>query len=155
MTVDAALIFCTAQNVFASSATVQSTDWIDWKVAQNLGDGCPPVVEIVVTTTFAGGTAVTFQLCAVDSAGNNPEILDSTEAIPIASLTAAAAGVPGGAGTVWHLRMSPKKGLPTSTKTHLRLQVVNSGANTAGAITAHMQPDVGTAAPGKAYASGY
>lgn len=156
MSADINLQFCAAQNVFGNGTTVQSTDWIDWKVAQDLAGGHPPSVEIIVTTTFAGGTSAQFQLCAVDSAGANPVVLDTTPAIAIAQLVAPAAGTPPpSGGKVIHLRLSPKSSLPTSTLTHLRLQTVNVGNNTAGAITAHLIPEAAAASPNKAYPVGY
>lgn len=156
MSADINLQFCSAQNVFGNGTTVQSTDWIDWKVAQDLGGGNPPVVEIIVTTTAAGGTSMQFQLCAVNSAGANPVVLDSTPAIAIAQLVAPAAGTPPpSGGKVIHLRMSPKTSLPAATLTHLRLQTVNVGNNSAGAISAHLIPEAAAASPTKAYAAGY
>lgn len=156
MSADINLQFCSAQNVFGNGTTVSSTDWIDWKVAQDLAGGHPPVVEIIVTTSFATGTSAQFQLVAVDSAGGNPVVLDETPAIAIAGLLAPAAGTPPpSGGKVIHLRMSPKSALPTATLTHLRLQTVNVGNNTAGAITAHLIPQAAAASPGKAYKVGY
>lgn len=155
MSADINLQFCSAQAVFGSGTTVQSTDWIDWKVAQAIADGQAPVLEVIVTTSFAGGTSAQFQMCAVDAAGANPEVIATTRAIPIAELVANGAGTPGTIGTIVHLRMDPLKALPGATKTHLRLQTVNVGANAAGAITAHLVPEAGTSLPGKAYPIGY
>ena len=154
MSADLNLVFCTALNVFGNGTTVLSTDWIDWKVAMDLAAGKEPVLEFAVTTTPSGGTSMEFQLTAVDSAGNNPVVLDTTGAIAIANLVAPT-GTPPMGGTVRHLRMSPKPTQPTSLRTHLRLQVVNVGNNIAGAITAHLTNEPGTAVPTKAYAAGY
>lgn len=156
MTADLSQLFCTAQNVFGNGTTVSSTDWLDMKVAQDWAGGREPVVEIIVTTTFAGGTSATFQLVAVDSAGANPVVLDTTPAIAIANLVASVAGSPGDLkGSRILLRMSPKMSLPASTLTHLRVQCVNVGNNTAGAISAHLTQDAGSVAPGKAYPSSF
>ena len=53
------------------------------------------------------------------------------------------------------LRISPKGTLPSSTLTGLRLQAVNGGNNTAGAISARLVPQAATQEPGKAHRSGY
>lgn len=156
MTADISLQFCSAQNVFATDTTVDSTDWLDMKVAQDWAAGKAPVVEIIVTTTFSGGTSAQFQLLAVDAAGGNAVVLDQTPAIAIAGLVAPVAGTPGNLkGTTVHLRMSPKNALPTATLTHLRVRTVNVGANAAGAISAHLLPEVSSQHPGKAYPVGY
>lgn len=153
---DLGTVFCTAQNVFGSGTTVQSTDWIDCRVAQNFGDGMEPAVEIVVTTSFAGGTSAQFQLTAVDNAGANPVVLDTTQAIANAGLVAAGAGTPPATQpTKIVLRMSPRALLPSSTLTALRLQCVNAGANTAGAISARLVPMPSTCEPAKAHPSGW
>lgn len=151
---DLNLQFCTAQAVFGNGTTVTSTDWIDWKVAMDLAGGNEPVLEVRVTTTASGGTSMQFQLTAVDSAGNNPVVLDTTPAIAVAALVAPA-GTPPMGGTIVRLRMSPQKTPPTVLRTHLRLQVVNVGNNTAGAISAQLVPEAATADPTKAYAAGY
>lgn len=156
MSADINTVFCTAQNVFATDAAVDSADWIDFKVAMDLAAGKAPVVEVIVTTTFVGGTGAQFLLLAVDSAGANAVVIDETPAFLVADLVAPEAGNPGNLkGTVIHLRMSPKSKLPGATLTHLRLRVNNFGANTAGAITAQLVEEAGTSNPNKAYAAGY
>lgn len=154
MTADITTFFCQAQNVFGNGTTVSSTDWIDVKRAQDMaGGGDGPVVEVVVTTTFAGGTTAQFQLVAVDAAGANPVVLDTTPPIPIAQLVAPAVNPSGVAvgGTRLALQMSPQKQLPAATLTHLRVQCVNVGNNTAGAISAQLAPEVPTNESAKAY----
>jgi hypothetical protein len=154
MTADITTFFCQAQNVFGNGTTVSSTDWIDIKKAQDMaGGGDGPFVEIIVTTTFLTGTSAQFQLVACDAAGANPVVLDTTRAIPIAELVAPTVN-PSGV-TRLSLRMSPQKGLPGPTLTHLRVQVVNVGNNTAGAISAQLTPDVPTNESAKAYAAGW
>lgn len=157
MTADITTFFCQAQNVFGNGTTVSSTDWIDIKKAQDMaGGGKGPFVEIVVTTTFLTGTSAQFQLVACDAAGANPVVLDTTRAIPIAELVAPTAGVGmTRGGTRIALQMSPQKALPSAALTHLRVQVVNVGNNTAGAISAHLTPDVPTNEEGKAYAAAW
>ena len=148
MTADLNTVFCTAQTVGdgVANSLVGSTDWIDFKVAQDNAGGTGPVVEILVTTNFAGGTGAKFRLAAVDSAGSNAVIIDQTADIALASLVV---------GSVFHLRMSPRASLPSALLTHLRLYASNTGTNTTGAITAHLQPEVGSDLRTKAYASGW
>ena len=158
MAADSTLVFAEAQNVFGNGTTVASTNWIDMQVAQNWGDGRGPIVEIIVTTSFAGGTSAWFQLTAVDASGANPIVLDETASISLADLAAppaTPASTPQMGGSIHHLRMRPRKDLPPSDRTHLRLQVVNFGNNTAGAITARLLPEAGTSSPNKAYPAGY
>lgn len=153
---DLGSVFCTAQNVFSAGTTVTSTDWIDGRVAQNWGDGFEPAVEIIVTTTFVGGTSVQFQLTAVDAAGANPVVIESTLPIAVAGLVAAGAGVPPATQpTKLVFRVNPRATLPTSTLTNLRLQAVSVGTTTQGAITARMVSQPASMEPGKAHASGW
>jgi hypothetical protein len=155
MAADSSLVFCTAQNVFAAGgSSVASTDWIDLRAVQDMAGGVAPVLEVIVTTTFAGGTGANFQLATCDSAGGNQTVIDQTPTIPIAELVAPS-GNPAMGGRVVHLKMSPKSLLPAAGRTHLRVLTFNSGTNTAGAITAHLVPEAGTAHPTKAYAAGF
>lgn len=149
MTADINTVFCTAQNVSGNGTTVASTDWLDWKVAQDIAGGPPPAVEIIVTTSFTGGTSVRFRLAAVDSAGANPEVLDETPDIAIANL------VTTGQGRRITLNASAKNALPTSTKTHLRLYAINTGNNSAGSISAQLVGKSESQHPNKSYAAGY
>lgn len=147
MTVDTNLRFGTAQAVFGNGTAVGSTDWVNMKVAQDNAVGRAPVLEILVTTAFVGGTGCKFRLSAVDSAGNNPVILDQTPDIALADLTL---------GRIFHLRMSPQTELPGPTLTHLRAYCSNNGNNTAGSVTMHLIPEAGASEPGlKAYPSGW
>lgn len=157
MTADLNTRFCLAQNVFGNGTTVESTDWIDLKVAQDVGGGTDVCVEILVTTTFSGGTSAQFVLSAVDVDGLNPVNLDATLAIPVASLVAPTAGLNGitVGGTRLLLRVSAKNALPAATLKWLRLRTVNVGNNAAGAITAQLIHDTSTVFPGKAYAAGF
>lgn len=144
---DVNLLFCTANNVFGNGTTElgATSNWIDFKVAQDNGAGVGPVMEVVVTTAFSGGTGATFQIAAVDSAGSNAVVLDSTPFIANANLTV---------GAIIHLQMSPQRSLPGATLTHLRMRCANSGNNTTGAVTAHLLDAVG-GNPTKAYAAGW
>ncbi len=146
MSADISLQFCSAQNVFANGTGVNSTDWVDLKVAQDWGGGAAPVVEILVTTAFTGGTGVTFYVQAVDSAGNNPVQVSASMFYAVAALTA---------GQIIHVKLSDLASLPASTLTHLRVQAFNSGNNTTGAISAHLVPEAATTRPAKAYPASY
>ncbi len=154
MSQDLQTTFCTAQAVFGNGTTVSSTDWVDMKVAQDNAGGGDIEVEIIVTTSFVGGTSGEFQLCAVDAAGANPVVLDTSRAIAIASLIAPGASAAIG-GTRIVLRMDPKQALPAANLTALRVQCVNVGNNSAGSISAALVPQAGTMFPGKAYPTGY
>lgn len=149
MTADINTLFCTLQNVSGNGTTVQSTDWIDGKVAQDWAGGVPPDVEIIVGTAPTGGTSQQFQLCAVASDGTNASpavILATTMPILIANLTAGSRHI---------LRVSPIVGIPAATLTHLRLQTVNVGNNANGTISAQLVPIAATTGPAKAYPAAY
>ncbi len=79
-------------NQFASGATTTSTNTIDLLNARDLGDGGDSLsgnltVSFLVTTAYAGGTSVNFQLQG--STDNVPwTTYSETGAIAIASLTA-------------------------------------------------------------------
>lgn len=139
MTADVSLLFCTAQDVFGNGTTVSSTDWLDMRVVQDWAAGTGPVVEVIVTTPFAGGTAVRFEVVAVDAAGANPVVLDTTPTIALANV-----------GSRVLLRMSPQRALPAGLS-HLRLRCVNVGNNSAGAITAALTDETSSQFPSKAY----
>lgn len=158
MTADINTFFCSAQAVFATDANVDSTDWVNIQVAQDMAGAQAPVVEIAFTTTPAGGTSMKFQLLACDSAGANGVVIDETPTITIASgtMVAPTAGVGTNmGGRRLSLKMSPKHSLPAATLTHLRLRTVNVGANSAGAITAQLVPEGESQHPNKNYPAGY
>lgn len=166
MTADINTFFCTAQNVFSTDSVVYSTDWLDWKIVQDNGAGEEPEVEIIVTTSFAGGTSVRFQLMAVADAGGagsggtaavmiaqSREYLAAEYATQLVAPTAVVAPVI--VGSVVRLKISALTALPASTQKNLQLRVQCVGAVSAGAITAHLKNRAASSAPGKAYASGY
>lgn len=138
--------FATAENFFGNGSVESSDDWIDIRAAQDNGSGNAPVVEVLITTAFTGGSSVAWRLAAVDSNGNNPVIIDQTPFIPVADLVV---------GARFFLRLSPKQSLPSATLTCLRMQASNTGNNTAGAATIQLVPEGAAARPAKAYPSGY
>ncbi|MEY5098096.1 MAG: hypothetical protein RJA36_815 [Pseudomonadota bacterium] len=146
MSADMTLQFCSAQNLFGNGTTVQSTDWIDMKVAQDNGGGSSLELEVLVTTAFTGGTGAVFVIQAVDSSGGSALAVSNSVTIPVASLTV---------GSIHHVKLSDLAALPGSTLTHLRFAVFNSGNNTAGACTAHLVPAGASTRPAKAYPAGF
>lgn len=117
-------------NQFASGATTTSTntlDLINFRDIGDAGDGQNPlVVEFLITTAYAGGTSVNFQ---VQGSTDNVTWTTYSEsgAIPIASLTA---------NNRIKLRMpmvNPDNG---PNPRYLRTAYVNAGVNTAGAVIA-------------------
>lgn len=135
--IDTNLLFSSAQAAFASGADVNSTNLIDLAphLAANAayvpdtGTGEVALVEVVVTTSFSGGTSIQ-PVLQTDTNTNFATALAEfplSGAIPVA--TAAA-------GYRWSYRL-PAKGL----KRYLRLAYRNVGANAAGAVTAYIAKD--------------
>lgn len=117
-------------NQFASSATTTSTNTLDLLNARDIGDGLdgqtPLIVEFLITTAYAGGTSVNFQ---VQGSTDNTTwtTYSETGAIPIASLTV---------GQRIKLRMPMVNPDTGPNPRYLRTAYVNAGANTAGAVIA-------------------
>ena len=73
----------TGQNVFASSASVLSTNTVDLGVARDIGEGADFVFgRFEVTTAFAGGTSCEFQVIVADDAAlsTNVTVIGTTGA---------------------------------------------------------------------------
>lgn len=139
-------LFCTAQNFFGNGTIVTSTDWMDCRAAMDWGSATvAPVLEVVITTAFTGGTGGSFQLCACDSAGGNISVLD-TEFFVNADLTL---------GRIHHIRLRPRGAAIASNLTHLRVQFSNSGNNSAGAASCQLLPKPYNTDPQNAYPTGY
>lgn len=125
----------TAQNVFASGASVVSTNVVDTTggtgAAQSvdLGKGEPLYLEIDVITAFSGGTSAEFQFCSADNTAlsTNLTVICSSGAIPIASLTA---------GKKIYVPIPPVE--PRTLRRYVGMNVVNVGANAAGAVLANI-----------------
>jgi hypothetical protein len=117
-------------NQFASGATTTSTNTLDLLNARDIGDGLdgmtPLIVEFLITTAYAGGTSVNFQ---VQGSTDNVTwtVYSETGAIPIASLTV---------GQRVKLKMPMVNPDSGPNPRYLRCQYVNVGANTAGAVIA-------------------
>lgn len=120
----------TGANQFASGATTTSTNTIDLLNARDIGaDGSgltPLVVEFLVTTAYAGGTSVNFQ---VQGSTDNSTWTTYCEsgAIAIASLAA------GARVKLFMPTVNPDGG---AAPRYIRTAYVNVGANTAGAVIA-------------------
>lgn len=159
MASDINLRFNNAQAMNGTDTTVLSTDWIDFKVAQDIAGGHEPTVEIIPTTVGAGAGTVRFELLAVDLAGANGVPLDSTPPLTPSTLvpaTANAGGAPIVTGARLLLRVSGKpQALPGATLTHLRVRAVMVGAVTGLAVSSQLVPEANTSHPNKAYAVGY
>lgn len=121
----------TGANQFASGATTTSTNVIDLLNARDIGAGsvndhADLTVEFLITTAYAGGTSVNFQ---VQGSTDNTTYVTYCEsgAIAIASLTV-------GARVKLKMPIVNPDGGPAPR--YLRLAYVNAGANTAGAVLA-------------------
>lgn len=124
----------TGQAVFASGASVLSTNTVDLGTARDIGEGSDYAFgRIEVTTAFAGGTSAEFQIITADDAAltTNVKVLGSTGAIPVASLTAGARFV---------CEINPVIG--TKGQRYVGGRTVNVGANTAGSIYADIGAEV-------------
>jgi hypothetical protein len=121
----------TGANQFGSGATTTSTNTIDLLNARDIGAGtngdmADLTVQWNITTAYAGGTSVNFQ---IQGSTDNTTFVTYAEtgAIAIASLTA---------GTRLKLKMPIVNPDGGPAPRYLRLAYVNVGANTAGAVLA-------------------
>ena len=118
-------------NQFASGATTTSTNIINLVNARDIGAGsvmdmADLTVEWLITTAYAGGTSVNFQIQGSTN-GSAWTTYAETGAIPVASLTA---------GSRWKLKMPIVNPDGGPAPQYLQLAYVNAGANTAGAVIA-------------------
>lgn len=113
----------TPQSIFASGATVVSTNTIDLGVARDMFEGDDHLFargEIVAAVT--GGTSVEIQIITSASANlGTPTVIGTSGAIPVATLVA---------GYRFAIQGNPK--LASTGQRYLGLQYVNVGANTTG-----------------------
>lgn len=121
----------TGANQFASGATTTSTNTIDLLNARDIGTGSEGdmaalTVEFLITTAYAGGTSVNFQV-----QGSTDTVTwttySETGAVVIASLTA---------GARLKLKMPIVNPDGGAAPRYLRTAYVNAGVNTAGAVIA-------------------
>jgi hypothetical protein len=123
----------TGQALFASGATVLSTNTVDLGVARDIGEGQELFARIEVTAAFTGGTSVEFQVIAADAANltGNVAVIGTTGAIPVASLVI---------GARFACAINPR--LAKQGQRYLGLQAVNVGANAAGSAYADIGLEV-------------
>lgn len=142
----------TGQNVFASGASVVSTNSIDTRggtvTGQNvdLGAGAPLYLNVTVTTAFAGGTSAAFEIISADDAAltTNVTPLASSGAIAIASL---------GAGKKVSVPMGNVD--PRTIRRYIGYRCTNVGANSAGAVVANLSPFLGDRSSQQSYQNGF
>jgi hypothetical protein len=133
MIYDANLLFSNAQNVFSAGSTVTSTNVIDLlRLGQDPGVGDDLYIMITVTTAFAGGTSVAFNLVTDDNAGMASVALVAT----LVSLTIAQLAL----NTEWPIRFPIVQAVPMER--YLAINYVSTGTTTAGAVTAGIVHDV-------------
>jgi hypothetical protein len=103
---------------------------LDFGMGENLA------IAFGVGTAFAGATSVECQLVSADDAGisTNVQILNSTGAIPIASLTA---------GKQFSLKVD--RSAPYQARRYVAVRYVIVGTGTAGTIIANLVKDYGDA----------
>ena len=132
------------QNLFASGASVLSTDAIDLGIAREVGEGNGLYGRVQIGAAFTGGTSVDFQIIASDNANGtgNVTVVGSTGAIPIAQLVA---------GARFAFRINPR--LASRGQRFLTGNAVNVGANAAGTAFVDIGLEIQDGA--KFYASGY
>ncbi len=123
----------TGQTV-TGAAAVASTSCLDLSQARDIGEGADLFARFEIITTFAGLTALDFQICSSDDAAQsvNVTVRSALEAVPVAALTA---------GARFALNLSPYLS-PLNTATtsrgqrYLWFRYNPTGTGTAGAVFA-------------------
>lgn len=131
----------TGQNVFASGASVTSTNAVDLASGgsptgqvRDIGEGSDfAFLRAQVVTAFAGGTSCEFQAVAADDAAisTNVTVIGTTGAIPIAQLVA---------GARFAAQINPR--IASKGQRYIAMRAVNVGANTAGAVFADIGAEI-------------
>lgn len=124
----------TGQTVTGTNTTVTSANVLDTGSTSpnqpvDLGMGESLRIAFDVTTAFAGATSVEMRLVSADDAAlsSNVQVINSTGAIPIASLAQGA-----------HFALHVDRSAPYPARRYLGIQYVIVGAGSAGAIVANM-----------------
>jgi len=121
----------TGVNQFATNTSTTSTNILDLLNFRDIGAaadlGPALTVEWVVTTAYAGGTSVNFQIQGSQSSSGSWVTYAETGAIPVESLTA---------GARVKLPMPPVNPETGEAPRYLQLSYVSEGTFTAGAVIA-------------------
>lgn len=89
MMLDAQVLFSNKQAL--TTGTIVSTNVVDLTVLQDLGPGEAIDYEMIVTTTFVGGTSIQMQLITANNAAmTSPTVLQSGPVVLTAALVAGA-----------------------------------------------------------------
>ena len=117
----------TPQALFASGANVNSANVVDLLQNRDLGDGKDIYLRVQVGAAFTGGTSVEFQAIIHDDTAQsvNVQVVGTTGAIPVASLTA---------GKRFVAELNPQ--IAALGRRYISMRAVNVGANAAGTAMA-------------------
>lgn len=144
MITDSLLLLSDAQAVTSSANTTNTVDTaapytnpatgVTTYLTRDLGEGEELYLAFSIGTTFAASGSATMTFTAISSAAANlgsPTVIGSTDAIPVASLTA---------GSTFYVRINPVAGM--GQRYIGGRYVVATGPMTAGAVTCNIVTDI-------------